>query len=191
MKKVTLLYVHPLLSSSFIATVLCERYHIEELRIRDLFRDMLKAGGELAEQINQIMAQGQLIPTNIIEKIIGQRFHALAGDILFYGYPRTIEQFKSFEKFCEKENFLIERLWYVGVSNSVSIPDALAKKKNEWHEKYGDEAERNLQQKHDELTKTIEQLTVYRTSSWRVVLLDEDEITDLTRIRKRINEIVA
>jgi adenylate kinase family enzyme len=190
MKKVHLLYVNPLIGQNATTTILQEKYNLERVTMSELFREYLKAGGEIANEVNKFIQSGQLVPTSLVERMITNKVNQISGDIVLVGYPRTAEQFKSFDKLAETENYHIERLWYIGFSTPESFVAELTKQKNKWLEKYGVEMNDNIHEKQEQLTNTIKQIAGFKPERWRHILVDGDEAHNRELMQKKINAAV-
>ncbi|KAG2452367.1 hypothetical protein HYH02_002613 [Chlamydomonas schloesseri] len=93
----------------------------KHLSTGDLLRAEVKAGTELGEQAQQIMAEGGMVPTDLI---LGILFNAMsdsgASRFLVDGFPRTLDQLRDFDSqikpcdgvlvFTVPEEVAVERL---------------------------------------------------------------------------------
>ena len=79
---------------------LVAKYGFSHLSSGDLLRDEVASGSELAKQLNEIMAKGQLVPKDIVLDLIKNAILKnvdTAKGFLIDGYPREIEQGIDFE----------------------------------------------------------------------------------------------
>ena len=77
------------------AAILSERLKIPHISTGDLFRAAAEKPTELGNQIYILMKNGQLIPDDITNKILEERFleHSdVEAGFILDGYPRTFEQ---------------------------------------------------------------------------------------------------
>lgn len=189
-EKSTPLYIDPFLPATSIATALQDRFYLTKLSIADIFREVLKEGGELTREMNQFLQQEKVVPTVLVEKIIADRFRTIVRNILLVGYPRTGEQFENFLALSEKESLGIERLWYVGLSDPGSAEALITQLQEKWMEKHGMAMTGKLDEKYAQLKNSVDGLRQYRKELWRFVPVHSNEIHDVELIIRRVNEAV-
>jgi adenylate kinase len=66
-------------------------FGLTHLSTGDILRAEAKRGGELGEQVAK-MAKGELVPDDLVERIVENRLRDDPGDVLLDGFPRTLEQ---------------------------------------------------------------------------------------------------
>jgi len=107
------------------AVLLAGALKIPHISTGDIFRQNVKDGTELGKQVKQIMEAGQLVPDELVNRIVEDRLarpDCTAGYILD-GYPRTVVQAGLLDKLLESKrtpkvvvslvvdyNVIIERL---------------------------------------------------------------------------------
>ena len=66
----------------------------------DIFRSAVKEGTELGEKIKQYLDNGQLVPDEIVIKVLENRIREpdCTKGFILDGFPRTVEQAKALEK---------------------------------------------------------------------------------------------
>ncbi|MGO1545011.1 MAG: adenylate kinase [Gulosibacter sp.] len=76
------------------ATGLAEAYGIPAISTGDIFRANIKNGTELGKRVQEITAQGQLVPDSLTNDLIADRLTEddVAPGFLLDGYPRTVGQ---------------------------------------------------------------------------------------------------
>ena len=94
--------------------LLCERFNLSHLSTGEVLREAVQAGTELGRKADAIMRAGDLVPDELILKMVSQwlaerGFLAAAGapaapsgpgsgGFLLDGFPRTLEQAKGLER---------------------------------------------------------------------------------------------
>jgi adenylate kinase len=68
-----------------------KEFGLTHLSTGDILRAEAKRGGELGEQVAK-MAKGELVPDDLVERIVENRLREDRGDVLLDGFPRTLEQ---------------------------------------------------------------------------------------------------
>jgi len=76
------------------AVLLAEALKIPHISTGDIFRQNVKEGTELGKQVKRIMEAGQLVPDELVNRIVEDRLGHLdcAAGFILDGYPRTSVQ---------------------------------------------------------------------------------------------------
>ncbi|MEM1574868.1 MAG: nucleoside monophosphate kinase [Nitrososphaerota archaeon] len=74
-----------------------EKLGLEKISTGDIFREAIKSGSELGKEVEKYLKSGQLVPDDIVIKVVKEKIKNLENFILD-GYPRTIEQAKALDK---------------------------------------------------------------------------------------------
>src|SRR5271155_5158244 len=81
-----------------------ERYHVPHLSTGDMLREAVSQGSELGRLAKPIMERGELVPDDIIMRMVEERLGCAdceAGSI-FDGFPRTIPQAEQLDEILER-----------------------------------------------------------------------------------------
>ncbi len=89
--------------------IISSRYNIPKIVMGDILRSEVSKGTELGKIVKQYMEKGELVPDDIILRIIGKYIEGLDSFILD-GFPRTLNQAKGLETITE-----IDRVVYIEV----------------------------------------------------------------------------
>lgn len=78
------------------AKLISQRYSIPHISTGDILRNAIKNGTELGQKAKEIVDRGDLVPDDIMVKIIEERFSSpdSANGFILDGFPRTVEQAK-------------------------------------------------------------------------------------------------
>jgi adenylate kinase len=81
------------------AARLKERYGVAHLSTGDMLREAVAAGSELGKEAEGIMAQGQLVPDKLINRLVAERIARpdCARGFILDGFPRTTAQAKALD----------------------------------------------------------------------------------------------
>lgn len=76
------------------AVLLADALKIPHISTGDIFRKNVKEGTELGKQVKQIMDAGQLVPDELVNRIVADRLvqSDCASGFILDGYPRTVVQ---------------------------------------------------------------------------------------------------
>jgi UMP-CMP kinase len=78
---------------------LVEKFGYTHISAGDLLRAEVKAGGPTADQINQLMKEGNIVPAEIIVALLKKAIDASDSDtVLVDGFPRALDQVGLFNK---------------------------------------------------------------------------------------------
>lgn len=104
--KVTVLLGAPGSGKGTIAEKIRDACGLVHLSTGDALRAAVKAGTEVGKQAEAFMTKGELVPDDVIVKIVEDRFDAGDGNehYLFDGFPRTENQAELMEKGLEARN---------------------------------------------------------------------------------------
>jgi adenylate kinase len=80
---------------------------VPHLSTGDMFRDAASRGTELGKQVKPIMERGELVPDDLVMKLVEERLSRLdcAKGFVFDGFPRTIAQAEYLDRILEKTGF--------------------------------------------------------------------------------------
>lgn len=85
--------------------LLAEKLALPHVSIGNIFRDMVEAGNEEGQLLQDFMSKGKLVPTELVN-IIVQKFLSTAAYDRGYvldGYPRNLEQARFLEDLVDQE----------------------------------------------------------------------------------------
>ena len=77
------------------------KYGLEHLSTGDLLRREIASGSRFGKQIDAIISKGNLVPDDVMLRLIDQYMESLPGNtkgVIFDGFPRTLNQAIEFEK---------------------------------------------------------------------------------------------
>src|SRR5688572_12721269 len=76
------------------AQLLCGHYGMEHISTGDLLREAKKVGTPVGLKAKQFMDAGQLVPDELVNDLVAERFRApdRPDGFLMDGYPRTVAQ---------------------------------------------------------------------------------------------------
>lgn len=74
------------------ASYLVDRYNLSYITTGNLLRKEAKLPTDLGIKVSNIIANGELVPDDIVETLITNEIKNAKGGILFDGYPRNITQ---------------------------------------------------------------------------------------------------
>ena len=84
-----------------------ERFHVPHLSTGDMLRDAIARGTELGRLAKPIMERGDLVPDDLVMRMVEERLSQLdtAGGFIFDGFPRTVPQAQQLDAILERRGF--------------------------------------------------------------------------------------
>jgi adenylate kinase len=92
------------------AQYLCEKYTIPQISTGDMLRAAVKAGSELGQIAQKVMAEGGLVSDELIINLVKERIAQddCAKGFLFDGFPRTIPQAQALKEASVEIDAVVE-----------------------------------------------------------------------------------
>lgn len=102
-----------------VAKLLTETLNIEHISTGDMFREEIKSGSELGQELENYMSDGKLVPDDVVIKILDERLSrpTAQNGVVLDGFPRTRVQAEHLKQLLEKRNKK------VNVAIQLNIPD--------------------------------------------------------------------
>jgi adenylate kinase len=97
------------------AARIAKQYGVPHISTGDIFRDHVKSGTELGIKAQQYMDRGDLIPDEVVTRMIDDRLVQPDAEHgwLLDGYPRTVPQAEALEKLLEERGKPLDAvLWF-------------------------------------------------------------------------------
>ena len=107
------------------AASMAERFNLCHISTGDLLRGEMAKGSELGLKAKSLIEAGELVPDEIVEGMIENKFNTVEGvnGFLLDGFPRTIAQAEALDKMLAKKGTAV-----TGVV-SLMIPDEMIKER--------------------------------------------------------------
>ena len=102
--------------------ILAEKMGVKEISAGELLRAEAKTGSQLGQEIKSYIDQGQLVPTDLIVRLMSQAFLAPENEKGFIsdGFPRSVDQAEIFSEFEKKPEFANRNIELVLL---IDVPD--------------------------------------------------------------------
>lgn len=106
-----------------LAAILCERSGWVHVSTGDILRDAIRRETEVGLKARGYMERGELVPDDVILKLIDARIEEGAQDdlFLFDGFPRTVEQAEGLEGICEQRSVKLSHVFCMHVERDALI----------------------------------------------------------------------
>lgn len=127
---IVLLFGPPGCGKGTQAALLAERFHIPSISTGEMFRAECKSGTELGKRSAAIMAQGGLVPDEMVNGIVAARIGRsdCGRGFLLDGYPRTIPQAKCFAELLRRRGLPEPVVIHLAVSDDALVTRLTARR---------------------------------------------------------------
>ncbi len=99
---------------------LVEKFKLNHLSTGDILRDAVSKETEIGLRAKAIMASGKLVDDDTVNGLVFARLRqGFEGDVLFDGYPRTLQQAEALGE------FLSAQMIGLGYVLSIAVPDGV------------------------------------------------------------------
>ncbi len=105
------------------AEKIIRKYSIVQISTGDILRNEVRNETDLGIAAKQYMEKGELVPDELIIKMIENRImqNDCAGGFLLDGFPRTIDQATSFDKMLAEKKLILDAVIYIDVADEEII----------------------------------------------------------------------
>ncbi len=103
------------------ATRLAVQHKLPHISTGDIFRRLKEAGGELAERVAGFMSAGELVPDEIVNRVVKERLGGedCSGGCLLDGYPRNLVQAGLLSEMLRDKGLALQVAFSIKVSEEV------------------------------------------------------------------------
>jgi len=139
-----------------------DKYKLAHISTGDMFRMHISQNTELGKRVKQILADGLLVPDSITIDMLEeevQRNPDVCG-FIFDGFPRTVPQAESLDKFLESKGEKIDLVLQLDVTES-EIKNRIAERKKV-SGRADDDEDKLLKRIDEYFSKTIHVLPFYQ-----------------------------
>lgn len=113
------------------AKLIAEKNNLIHLSSGELSRAMME-DEIIGEEIEKLLAQGELIPDEIIIKEVEEYIvkNINSKGFIFDGYPRNMKQAEALDVFCQKENFSLDLIINLELDKEEALNRVLLRSKS-------------------------------------------------------------
>jgi adenylate kinase len=102
---------------------LVEKYGIVQLSTGEILRDAAASGSAIGQQAKKVMEAGQLMPDDLMIRIISERIDQpdCAKGFILDGFPRTVPQAEALDKLLAQKGLKLDHVIELRVDDSVLV----------------------------------------------------------------------
>ena len=144
---------------------LIEKYQLVHISTGDIFRGHIQQQTELGQKVNELIANGELVPDAITIAMLEEEIAKNPGakGFIFDGFPRTVAQAEALDKFLEGRGASITGVIALDV-NETELKKRIAERQKV-SGRADDAAEKLVKRIDEYFTKTIHVLPYYEAQN--------------------------
>ena len=103
------------------ARYLVKKLNNFQISTGDMLREAVKHKTQLGKQVESIMADGDLVPDDIIFSLIIDRLNKkdIKNGFIFDGFPRNLEQAKKLDEIMNDINIYLDFVFHINVDENI------------------------------------------------------------------------
>ena len=103
------------------ANFLINEFDLIQISTGDMLREAVKHQTELGKKVENIMANGDLVPDEIIFSLISNRLNDkdLKNGFIFDGFPRNLKQAEKLEQILIQRNINLDFVFHIDVDEDI------------------------------------------------------------------------
>jgi len=179
-KTVNVLFLDWSISRDKIEKTLVSEFKLSQLDLIKSIRDQLREKDDLGNEMLSLINMGELLNTEIIERLLLKNLNGINNNILLTQYPKTTEHYIGLEKLLNEKNMKIDTIWFF----KQNQPDVFMN--NHFNSK--EQIERGTK----EFKKRRDQIEAIRETSnnynWKIIDMDYKSDLEIELIKSKIND---
>jgi adenylate kinase len=138
------------------ANFLINEFDLIQISTGDMLREAVKRKTELGKQVETIMANGDLVPDDIIFSLISDRLNSkdIKNGFIFDGFPRNLQQAQKLDEIINDMHISIDYIFHINVDEEILTSRIENRAKQE-----------KIYRKDDTSAVLIDRLKVYNTET--------------------------
>ena len=103
------------------ANFLINEFDLIQISTGDMLREAVKHQTELGKKVENIMANGDLVPDEIIFSLISDRLNNkdVKNGFIFDGFPRNLKQAEKLEQIMNQRNINLDFVFHIDVDEDI------------------------------------------------------------------------
>jgi adenylate kinase len=133
---ITILFGPPGSGKGTQAAYITKRYGLQHVSTGEMLRDEAEKGTELGNEVAPIMAEGNLVPDDLIVRVIESRLKEpdTQRGVLLDGFPRTVPQARALDEMLRRSGRKVDLVLFLDVPEDKLIERLLGRAKTEGRE---------------------------------------------------------
>lgn len=114
-----------------MSETLSNKLNLMTIQINDIYREFENSKVELTAEVKSYLDNGQIIPDELLYRLIETRISSTNSDIQIISYPRTKEQFLSLNELLKANSFTIDQIWFLKINDIQQLVSYKLKEESE------------------------------------------------------------
>src|SRR5207302_8675596 len=126
---ITILFGPPGSGKGTQAAYITKRYGLQHVSTGEMLRDEADKGTELGNEVAPIMAEGNLVPDDLIVRVIESRLKEpdTQRGVLLDGFPRTVPQARALDEMLRRSGRKVDLVLFLDVPEDKLIERLLGR----------------------------------------------------------------
>ncbi|TME13919.1 MAG: adenylate kinase [Chloroflexi bacterium] len=173
------------------AALLHDRFNLVHLSTGEILRHEVARGSELGREVGRIMQAGQLVPDDLVDRVVQEHLRQVEGDVLLDGFPRTVEQAKALDEMLADADRHVDFVIALEAPEKLLVERLLHRAQVEGR---ADDTRQAIEERmHEYRTRTAAVLDHYRSTGVPVFEVDAEGSVDAVfeRVRASVSQATA
>ena len=173
------------------AALLHDRFNLVHLSTGEILRHEVARGSELGREVGRIMQAGQLVPDDLVDRVVQEHLRQVEGDVLLDGFPRTVEQAKALDEMLADADRRVDFVIALEAPEKLLVERLLHRAQVEGR---ADDTRQAIEERmHEYRTRTAAVLDHYRSTGVPVFEVDAEGSVDAVfeRVRASVSQATA
>jgi adenylate kinase len=170
------------------AKLIASAFGIPAISTGDIFRDNIKNGTELGQQVQSIVSSGGYVPDSLTNEIVRDRLHQddAADGFLLDGYPRTTEQVAELDRILGESGVSLDAVVLLVADTDEVVKRLLKRAVDQGREDDTEDVIRHRQDVYLEQTEPV--IALYRE---RGLVAEVDGLGTVDEVAARVRDALA
>jgi adenylate kinase len=170
------------------AKLIASAFGIPAISTGDIFRDNIKNGTELGQQVQSIVSSGGYVPDSLTNEIVRDRLHQddAADGFLLDGYPRTTEQVSELDRILGESGVSLDAVVLLVADTDEVVKRLLKRAVDQGREDDTEDVIRHRQDVYLEQTEPV--IALYRE---RGLVAEVDGLGTVDEVAARVRDALA
>lgn len=170
------------------AKLIASSFAVPAISTGDIFRDNIKNGTELGQQVQSIVSSGGYVPDTLTNEIVRDRLHQddAVGGFLLDGYPRTTEQVAELDRILGETGVSLDAVVLLVADTDEVVARLLKRAVDQGRDDDTEDVIRHRQDVYHEQTEPV--IALYRA---RGLVAEVDGLGSVDEVASRVTSALA
>ncbi len=170
------------------AKIISNKLSLPHLSTGDILRSKIKQNDNLALEVKDIIANGKLVPDNILNKIVSEKLiDDCKNGFILDGYPRTLDQSKFLNNLLNEYSLNLNYIFNISVNFELLTKRILNRSIEENRE---DDNADVIKTRYQEYKNTTQKVSDFYKTDYKEIFHEVDGDAEIEEITKKIIKIL-